>query len=299
MKALDEWTDAHALAEAANATSVVGNYEMGGGGSAADGIGIVVTPSNIASIFARVRAKMKQKKISRTGRWAVVSEEFFDQLWLYLQGKNTLMGDKIGKNPNEEGTWAGFRILVSGSNYWTANLVVGSIFSDTETITINGVTITAETSTLDAAGKVKAETSAAVCIDNLVAMINNSEGLAASTLGTAYYEFTAANRLLLDGITAVDHTTYMTLKGYGVGYLVVSETLSDGSWTATQQVQHNLFGQGKPIDLVIQKYPSLTMVGRTGYVGKDFVAWMLSGFKTFKEGADAMVDVLMRTDSLT
>ena len=34
-----------------------------------------------------------------------------------------------------------------------------------------------------------------------------------------------------------------------------------------------------------------------GYTGQDFVAWGLYGKKTFAEGADALVDVQIRSDA--
>jgi hypothetical protein len=296
---LDEYTDGQILSEAANAGSVVGAYEIAGTGSLADGLGFTLTTDNIMKMFSKVASKQKAKHVPMKDRWAVLSSEAYEVLWQFIAGRESMLGDKVGQNPNELGVYHNNRLFVTEGCYWTANLVVNSTASDGDTVVINGVTWTFETSTLDAAGKVKSETSAAVCIDNLVAAINNSESLAASTLGTAYYEVTAANRLLLDGLVAVDHTTYMTLKGYGVGYVTVSETLTDAAsvWTPTQQIQHILFGQGKPIDLVLQKYPSMKMVPRTGYVGEDLVVWQLGAQKTFKEGADTMVDVLVRTDA--
>jgi len=299
MTAQDEYLDGQVLAESANAGSVVGAYEIAGTGSLADGLGFTLTTDNIMKMFSKVASKQKKKHVPMKDRWAILSSEAYEVLWQFIAGRESMLGDKVGQNPNEIGVYHNNRLFVTEGCYWTANLVVNSTASDGDTVTINGVTFTFETSTLDAIGKVKAETSAAVCIDNLVAAINNSEALAASTLGTAYYELTAANRLLLDGLVAVDHTTYMTLKGYGVGYVTVAEGLTDVAsvWTAAEQVQHILFGQGKPIDLVVQKYPNTKMVPRSGYVGEDLVVWQLFGKKTFKEGADTMVDVLVRTDA--
>ena len=45
----------------------------------------------------------------------------------------------------------------------------------------------------------------------------------------------------------------------GKGYIAVSDTADDASslWDTTKQLQHQLFGQGKPIDLVVQEYPNI------------------------------------------
>jgi hypothetical protein len=297
MKRMDEHLDGDILGEYSSASSVVGAYEVAGTGSASDGLGFTLTTSNILSVFSKVRTKLQRKHIPMNDRWAIISPEFFEVLMQFIAGRESLLGDKVGTNPKEMGTYGGFRLFVSEATGWSARLEVNSQATDADTVVINGVTFTFETSTLDAAGKVKSETSAAVCIDNLVAAINNSESLADATLGTAYYNVSAANRAKLAGIVATDGTTYMTLKGEGVGYCVVSETLTDAAsvWTSTYQIQHNLFGQGKPIDLVVQKYPKIAFKDRSdasyGYIGQDMVVWDLYGLKTFTEGADALVDV--------
>ncbi len=293
-QALGNHIDGDVLGEYDQAASTVDDGDLGGTASN----GLTLTTSNILNVFGKARKALDSQNIPQNDRWAVISPEFFDVLWQFIAGKESNLGDTTGQNGNV-GTYGGFKLYKSNALGWSAKLVVNSTISDGDTVTINGVVFTFETSTLDAIGKVKAETSAAVCIDNLVAAINNSESLAASTLGTAYYNITAANRKLLAGITATDGTTYMALKGEGVGYVAVSETLTDtvSIWTTTAQIQHNLFGQGKPIDLIIQKYPKMDAYHRDGYIGRDIVNWILFGLKTFAEGTKQLVDVQIRSDN--
>lgn len=295
-----EQIDGDVLGEYDQATSVIGNYEMGGGGSASDGIGFTLTTSNILNVFGKARKKLKRQHIPNKGRWAVISPEFEDVLWQFLAGRESMMGDAVGKNPNEIGVYGGFRLFVSENTGWSATLAMGTTPTDTDTVTINGVVFTAETGTVDAAGKFKAETDGTVSAAHLADAINNTNGYAASAgaAGT-YYEVTAANRKLLKGIVATAGTLSLTLKAEGLGYVVVSETLTAAAdvWTTTKQIQHNLFGQGKPIDLVIQKYPNLEVNPRSGYIGKDFTTWYVYGLKTFAEGKNALVDVQIRSDA--
>jgi hypothetical protein len=290
--------DGDVLGEYDNAASVVANYEITASGTAGDGIGFTLTTSNIIKAFGKAAEKLTALNVPLSNRWAVISPQFYNVLWEFIAGKESLLGDNSGQNGNI-GSYNGFKLFINNNVASSYRLEVGSTATDADTVVINGVTFTFETSTLDAAGKVKSETSAAVCIDNLVAAINNSESLAASTLGTAYYNITAANRAKLSGIVATDGTTYMTIKVEGKSYIAVSETLSAPAdiWTTTKQLQHNLFGQGNPIDMVMHKDINLRMKDRDGYLGKDFVTWALYGLKTFNEGTKKLVDVAVRTDA--
>jgi hypothetical protein len=301
MKRMDEHLDGDILGEYSSASSVVGAYEVAGTGSASDGLGFTLTTSNILSVFSKVRTKLQRKHIPMNDRWAIISPEFFEVLMQFIAGRESLLGDKVGTNPKEMGTYGGFRLFVSEATGWSARLEMATIATDTDTIVINGATFTADADgAAVGAGHFSIQTTATLCCGQLADAINNSEEYAAS-VGTVdtYIELTAANRAKLEGITAsfTAGDEYLTLKGEGVGYVVVSETLTTtaNTWTSTYQIQHNLFGQGKPIDLVVQKYPKIAFKDRSdasfGYIGQDMVVWDLYGLKTFTEGADALVDV--------
>jgi hypothetical protein len=303
MKRSDEFLDGLVLGEYDHAGSVVGNYEVAASGSASDGIGFTLTTSNILTVFGKINRKLDRKHIPARDRWGIISPEFRDVLWQFIAGRESMLGDKVGTNPNEIGTYAGFRLFVSENNGWSARLEMATIATDTDTVTINGVVFTAdEDGGAVGAGHFSIQGSATLCCGQLADAINNSEEYEPSVGAVdTYIEITAANRAKLAGISAVftAGNEYLELKGQGVGYIVVSEGLSAAAniWTTTKQLQHNLFGQGKPIDLVVQKYPSLEIKDRSGYIGKDFVTWFLAGIKTFAEGADALVDVQIRSDS--
>lgn len=293
---LGNWIDGDVLGEYDQADDSVDDGDLGG----TAGNGITVSTSNIGTIFAVAQRKlMTQLKGSFdiNKMFAVISPHFYEVLLRYLAGKETALGDSTGLN-GHVGKYFGFDLYVSNNCGWSARLEFGSQPTDGDTVVINGVTWTFETSTLDAAGKVKSETDAATSLDNLVAAINNSEGLDASTAGTAYYEVTAANRILMDGITATDGGTYLTLKGEGFGYVAVSETLTATAdiWTTTKQIQHQLFGKKGSIDVVIQKRPNVEIKDVQDKLGVNVLPWTLYGLKTFDEGDAGLIDVQMRSD---
>jgi len=291
------WVDGDVLGEYDQAASVVANYEMVASGSASDGIGFTLSTSNVLSVFGKVRRKLKNLHIPIKGRWAIISPEFEDILYQYLAGKESALGDSTGLN-GHIGKYGGFNLYVSEGCGWSARLEMGTNPTANDTVVINGVTFTFVAS-VGTAGNLHICDTAAETVANMVAAIN-TPGTAITESGSGgYTAITSANQNLLKGITATDGTTYMTLKAEGHGSVVVSETLTAAAdiWTTTKQLQHILFGQGKPIDLVLQKYPNSSVQRRTGYIGRDFINWMLYGLKTFNDGKDALVDVQIRSDA--
>jgi len=303
MKRIDEFVDGDVLGEYASASSIVANYEMGGGGSASDGIGFTLTTSNVMQVFGKANKKIDRKHVARKDRWAVISPEFFDILWQFIGGKESALGDKVGTNPNEIGVYGGFRLFVSEQTGWSARLEFATNPTANDTITINGAVFTWKADTITTAGYIHICSTAALSLDQLVSAINTPGTSVTEATDAGFYALSTANQNALSGIVATDGTTYMTLKGEGYGFIAVSEGLSAAAdiWTTTKQLQHNLFGQGKPIDLVMQKVPKIQLKDRSdasyGYTGQDFVVWGLYGLKTFAEGADALVDVQIRSDA--
>lgn len=292
-KLASNYIDGVVLGEYDQAASIVGNYEMGGGGAASDGIGFALTPSNVLSVFGKAKKKLTNQHIPQTGRWAIISPEFEDVLWQFLAGKESQLGDKTGEE-GMIGSYGGFKLYVSDNVGWSGRLELGTLATNNDTVVINGVTFKFVTGTPTNAGEVKAETSGAVCIDNLVAAIN-----APGTTTANFIKLSDADQALMKGITATDHATYLTLKATGRSYVVVSETLTAAAdiWTTTKQIQHCIFGWGTPVDLVIQKDVNLKVKERDGYVGNDIVTWFVFGKKTFREGTKQMVDVQIRSDA--
>ena len=297
-KKLANQIDADVLEEALNGASKVGAYDIAGTGTLDDGIGFTLSISNIMKVFGVANKKLTALNVDLMDRWAMVSPQFYNILWEYIAGKESLLGDKSGET-GSIGTYGGFRLYVSNNLTTSYRLEMATTPTDTNTVVINGVTFTAETGDAsDAAGKFKAETSGTVSLGHLADAINNANGYAAS-VGAAgtYTEVTAANRLLLKNIraefTAGNEYLVLVCKGISNG-IVVSETLAAAAdvWTTTKQLQHQMFGQGKPVDLVIQKDVTMAVKSRDGYIGNDIVNWAVWGKKTFTEGTKQIVNVL-------
>ncbi|MFA4833580.1 MAG: hypothetical protein WC619_01885 [Patescibacteria group bacterium] len=294
---LGDRIDGRITGEYDQADSIVANFEVGGGGTASDGIGFTLGTSNIVKALGRAMKKLSRLDVPVADRWGIISPDFYNELWEFIAGKESLLGDNSGQN-GDIGKYGGFRLYMSNACGWSARLEFGTNPTANDTIVINGVTLTFK-ATLAAAGDLHIGTAVTDTLTNMVAAINTPGTSITEAATTGFTALSAANQKLMKDIAAVNGTTYMTLKGYGKSYVAVSETLSAAAdiWTLTKQLQHNLFGQGKPIDLVIQKAINLKIKDRDGYLGKDFVSWAMFGKKTFDEGDKKLVDMQIRSDA--
>lgn len=291
-KLLTNYIDGVVLGEYDQAASKLANYEMGGGGSAGDGVGFTLTTSNVLKVFGKANKALTNQNIPMTDRWAVISPEFYDILWEFLAGKESQLGDKTGEMGNI-GEYAGFKLYVSNNLGSSQRLEFGTNPTNNDTITINGVTFTFRTTLGVVANSIHICSDAEKTLNQLVAAINTPGTSVAEDTDTGFVALSAADQALMKGIVATDGATYMTLKATGKSYVVVSEALTAIAdiWTLTKQLQHQVFGQGKPVDLVIQKDVNMKVKDRDGYIGSDIVTWAVFGKKTFNEGTKQLVDV--------
>jgi hypothetical protein len=181
----------------------------------------------------------------------------------------------------------GFDLFVSNNLTGSARWTPANQPSDGDTVTIAGVVFTFETGSLDAAGKVKSETSTAVTLDNLVAFINaGGAGVAAQG-----FDLTAANQRICQNLVAVDGTTYVEVFHKGTANISVAASEVADPWSL--KTQHLLFGQRGAIDLVIQKEPGVSMASTVaaGKLGMNILPYTLFGVKTFYDMKARVLDV--------
>lgn len=282
------------------------------GGTASQGV--TITTSNVKKLFFTAKRLLQKQNImlDNGARFsgfkseddqnvmgvAVISPEVYQLLLEALDGKDTAFGDKVAQS-GHAGMYAGFNLFVSNALGWSATLNLATIPADTETIVINGVTLTADADgAAVGAGHFSIETTNDLAAANLVLLINGTGTASVDT----YIELSAANRLLLKNITATytAATDLLTLKATGWGNVAVSETLGAAAdiWTTNLQIQHCLFGVANAIDVVIQKEPSRKdRPSPSARIGDDVVTWTAAGYKVFNEGKAQMIDAWVRTDA--
>jgi len=279
------------------------------------GNGITLTVSNIATVFVTAKQKLGLKNVLKFNKFksaagmklefpsgmpaAAISTEMLSYIELYLGGKDTLLGDQVSRN-GYAGYFMGFELFVTNALPWTATLACATIASDTNTVVINGVTLTAdEDGGATGAGHWSIQGSADLCWAQFTSLVNGDGTPGVDT----YIALSTANRNLLKNITAVHSTSLDTviLTGYGWGTIVVSETLTDGTdgFTTGKQCIHPIFGLSKSISLVIQKNPNLKEKDKTGYIGSDFVAWTAYGMKVFVDQAPQIVELAVNSAAFT
>lgn len=280
--------DGNVLGEYDAATYNLSDGDFGG----TTGNGITLTTSNVGQIFTKARQKLGLADNDQDeSKWAVISEEFYTVLQDKLADRESDLGDEMSRN-GYVGKYMGFKLYKSnalGSSYSLA--YDATTPTATNTVTINGVVFTFQTTIGSTAGNVLAATDGVTSLTNLKNFINDP-----GTTSATQVALSTANQNLLKGITASisgGATGTLTLKVEGKGSINVSETLTPAAdvWTTGLQIQHVLMGQGKPVDVVVQKYPKMFLQDRTGYIGKDVVNYLVYGLKTFADGARRMVDV--------
>jgi len=301
--AIDEWTkeaairlgnniDGAFLYEAINANDTIDDGDLGG----TPGNGLVLATSNIVNFLGKINKKLDVQNVSRADRIGVISPQQFDVLWQYIAGKDTLLGDRTGEN-GQLGHFAGFELYMSNNLTGEATWLPANDPSNTQTITINGITFTFVSTIGTTAGNILISGTVAGTIDNLVALIN--AGGVTSDSGVSNVSLSAANQKTVSNWVAVDNTTSITVRAKGAGYMTVATSDAADVWTTTKQYQHSLFGDRRAIDLVIQKEPGVQMgpAIAAGLLGTYVAPYCLYGSKLFNKNTYKILDCIVRSDA--
>jgi hypothetical protein len=284
--------DAKFLYQVFNANLDVDDGDIGG----TDGNGITVSASNILNIFGAINMKLDTQNVPENERFFVISPQFYQNLWTYIAGKATMLGDKTGENGNI-GEYGGLKLYKSNNLTGSARWTPADNPSNSATITIEGITFTFVSSIGSTAGNILIGGSTAATLDNLVALINN--GGVSSDSGVSNVSLSTANQRVVQDWVAVDGATYIEVRAMGSSYLTVTTSEAADVWTAAQQLQNLLAGRKGAIDAVIQKEPSVDM-GSTisaGKAGMNILPMTLFGTYVFNQGKNEIVRVKVRSDA--
>ena len=275
--ALRKDIDGAFLQEVLNAEYTMSDGDLGG----TPGNPVTVSVANVFSLFTYTEAKMNANDIEDTKPWFfVITPEvkaaiqqtnlvnWFNQADAALRGTLKGMGYL--------GTWGNFNIFVS-NNVAHSNEVTVSSLAASDTLTINGVTITFKA----------APAAAWECKPTLAALKGMINGVMATN--GDYVEFAAADRakLLAVNAKAIDDGTDVTIVTAGhVDYAQSGVTLGG-------EIAHCWAGQYGCSDMVIQKDVAVQKNKEPKKTGYNYLCWTLYGIKTFTEGAKRCIDVLV------
>jgi hypothetical protein len=206
----------------------------------------------------------------------------------YLMGKDIDIAGSVFKN-GYAGVVRNAQMYVSENLLSTLVITFSGVNVDTQTLTINGVTCTSA-ATVTAAGEYDVKGSATAAGDALVALLTNSDGNAAGAgSASTYFEFSAANRAILDdaNISASNAAGVVTITG--AGRLVFAET--ETNLAETSNTVNCYFGKKGAIDLVIQDYSPVDMRETDDKRGTNVFSSYLAGIKTFTDGGKQFLNV--------
>lgn len=282
-------TDARFLYEAFSANDTIDDGDIGG----TAGEGITVTTTNVVDVFAAINEKMDANDLPDEGRFFAISPQFYRRLWTFIQGKQTMLGDRTGQT-GMIGTYDNLQLFKTNNLTGSARWTPANNPSDGDTITIQGVTFTFKTSPA-AAGEIDIGGSTAVSIDNLVALIN-ANGVGD---GSANISLSTADKRTVQDWVAVDGTTYIEVRVPGASYLTVTGSDATDVWTAAYQNQNLLAGLKGSIDAVVQLRPKILTASTVsaGKAGTNILPMTLFGVYTFHQGKNEIFRVPVRSDA--
>ncbi len=276
-KRLAESSDAEFLYEVRQAADTIDDGDIGG----TAGNAIVLTTSNVANVLGKINRKLDQNNadLSRSKRFLALSPQFYDTLVAYLQGKESMLGDKTGE-AGMVGKYLGLQL------YMTNNLTASAVWTPAnaptanDTITISGVTFTFVDTIGSTAGNILVNGgTVAQVITRLTTHIN-----APGTTTANGVAFSGADLRTVQKMVAVDGTTKITVYHKGKSFLTVSGSDSNDTWT--QKIQHNLAGVKGAIDMVMQMNPDIQIASTVsaGKRGTNIMPLQVYGIKTFDQG---------------
>lgn len=256
---------------------------------ASTGTPITLSSTTVPQMVTRMPAKLRRFANQTITNMALVVDAYAAaDIEQYLLGKQFSIVESVFKNG-----YAG--PIATASVYVSENLKSSVLFTgattptDGDTVIINGVTFTWNTTLTTTAGSVLISGSADAARANLVALINTPG--TTTTYGTALSSANAdlinqISKIVASDVAATDITTIT-----GAGRLVVAGTRTTTTNTWSANTIHAYYGKMGAIDLVIQDLSEVDMRQTVDRRGTNVFSSYLAGIKTFADGAKKFLDV--------
>ena len=262
------------------------------------GEGISLATSNIQTIFGGITQILDDADIPDNERYFVVSPLFYNKLWQFIGGKESMLGDRTGETGNI-GQYGGMKIFKSTNITTKARWTPADNPSNSATVAIQGITFTFVTSIGSTAGNVLIGSATADTIDNLVAFING--GGVSDTGPTLYVALSTANQRTVQNWVAYDGTTYFEIRVKGDTDLTLTSSDALDTWDAKFESQCLMAGRTLAVSAAIQTDPMVDVGMEStisaGKRGTNVMPLVVAGIKTFNVGTTELVRCEIRTDS--
>lgn len=276
--------DARCFAEVVNAAFDFDNGDLTT--MASTGTAITLNSTTVPQLTTRMAAKLQRRNNqSFDGDYVFVVDSYAAaDIEQYMLGKDIDLMGYVFKN-GYAGPVRGAVMYISENLTGEFVLTTTGVFSDGETVVVNGITFTMKTVLGATAGNVLIGANAAASLTNLTALINaptvtTAQGVALST----------ADAGVVDIWTASTSATAMTVVMPGGGRPIITETAANATVAA---FFHAYFGKRGAIDLVLQDMSPVDMRPESKQRATIVFSSYLGGIKTFADGAKKFLDVLI------
>ena len=277
--------DGRCFAEVRNALFSFDNGDLTTGTST--GTAITLNSTTVPQMTTRLGAKLRNKNNQEvmTNMALVVDSYAASDISQFIISKNIDLAGAVFKN-GYAGDVTSAQMYISENLACDVVITSTGVLSDADTITINGVVLTAKTTLGSTAGQFAIGANAAASITNLAAGITTP----GTTTATFIAITSSADLQSLAGIVGVaTSATVLTLNGTGTGRIVVTESLTNFVVTSTTLLAY--YGKKGAIDLVIQDMKPVDMRPTTDRRGTNVFSSYLAGIKTFADGAKKFLQV--------
>lgn len=242
--------------------------------------------TNIPLVITRGPAKLRYRNNQTLMNMAMVIDSYRAAgLEQYLLGKSIDLAGAVFTN-GYAGKVTGAEVYVSENLTGTAVLTMTDVFVNTQTVTINGIVFTSETSATSAGSfTIGTVDESGAYLANL---INNPDQTV-----TGQVAFSAANVALIKnmGLSATYTAASNTLTVTGIGALTVAETQTNGAWSLN--TLHCYYGKKGGIDAVMQDMQEVDMRPTADRRGTNVFSSYLGGVKVFTDGSKKFLDLMI------
>lgn len=256
---------------------------------ASTGTPITLSATTVPQMVTRMPAKLRHGANQTITNMALVVDAYAAaDIEQYLLGKQFSIVESVFKNG-----YAG--PIATASVYVSENLSSSVVFTsatqptDGDTVIINGVTFTYNTTLTTIPGSVLISGSADAARANLTALINTPGTTTA--LGTALSTVNADIINQIGKLVATNSNSADTMTLAGAGRLIVGGVMTATTNTWSANTIHAYYGKMGAIDLVIQDLKEVDMRPTTDRRGTNVFSSYLAGVKTFADGAKKFLDV--------
>ena len=272
------------LAEVANAALDVDDSDFGG--TAGNPISLTTNPAE--KVFGRSFAELNHNVGEGERLYAVIDSFIWDEIANRAISTTFQVGDQYFQKFLKS-TFKGFDLYISRNLPTTFTLTYTGIGTNAVDFRLGGVTLHQVTTIGSTAGNVLMATDATTCATNVKNFLN-----APQTTSATQVALSAANqdRIRNAGLVATSNAGVVTITAYG--RLQPKYVTTDANASFSDESISVLCGVYKNIDMVVQQAPTVQINKATNNAGSTFLGIVRAATKTYSDGAQRTLKLLVK-----